>query len=383
MMDVVRFGVVGAGTMGLSHIKNLKQIENSKVVGIVDISAERLEQLKTIKLTDSEDSPPVMDSDIEVFTDYKKLIDKKNCDCIVVVTPHPAHLEIAEYAFSKGMHVMCDKPITVTVSEADRMIRAWKDSGKLFSTMFTMRTTPINIIVRDWVKNNKLGNIIRVEMTSTEWIRTQKYYDVQKWRGTWKGEGGGLLVNQAPHNLDLLYFWFGEASSVTAEVGCRFHTIDTEDEVDAKINMKDNFPVSFYANTGECPGKDYVEIVGTKGTLIREDGKLIFKELKSPLDKYIMESEELMKPIEYTEKEIDVYDAPRGHKVVFENIVDCIINDKGQNELIAPGDEAIQSVEWANAMLLSSFNGTQIELPVNRKEFDKLLEDLKFGKKSL
>ena len=133
---------------------------------------------------------------------------------------------------------MCDKPIAITVAEADKMLAAWRKSGSKFSTMYSMRTSGVNKTVKALLDSGVLGKILRVEMTCTKWLRTQKYYDSQNWRGTWVGEGGGLLMNQAPHNLDLLYWWFGPAKEIQAELGNRMHSIETEDEVRALIRTE-------------------------------------------------------------------------------------------------------------------------------------------------
>lgn len=367
-MNKLRIGVIGVGTMGKGHIRTLNEIDTCAVGAVCDISHEKMKALRDEKL---------IDENVKCFSDYRELISSGLCDCVAIVTPHPVHLEIALAAFKAGLHVMCDKPITCSVSDADRMIKACKKSSLLFSTMYSMRPRQSNVIVKEWIESGKLGTIRRVEMTCTAWLRTQKYYNEQAWRGTWKGEGGGLLMNQAPHNLDLLYYWFGPAKSIWAGVGCRYHDIETEDEVFAKIVSEKGFPIIFTANTGEFPGKDYVEIVGTKGTLIKADGKLIFKELAEPIDKTIKGSDKAFASPEFKERSVDVEaDRVSGHKQIFTNLFDCILKGLGNDKLIAPGAEGIHSVEWANAMLLSSIKGEEISLPVKRKTYDELMKKL-------
>jgi predicted dehydrogenase len=263
------------------------------------------------------------------------------------------------------------------------MLEAWRKGGTKFSTMYSMRTTSINKVIKEWMDKERLGKICRVDMVCTKWLRTQKYFDCQSWRGTWKGEGGGILMNQAPHNLDLLYWWFGEAQSVQAEIASRFHTIETEDEVNAVIHTKAGFPIRFYVNTAEAPGMDRVEIVGDKGTLIREDDKLIFIKLAQNLNDVIKNSEEPFASIESESERIEIPDVPRGHKVVFESFIDNIISEAPNEEMVAPGNEGIHAVEWANAMLLSSMKQEKASLPLNRVEYDELLTELRTAKISL
>ncbi|OGV52252.1 MAG: hypothetical protein A2017_00640 [Lentisphaerae bacterium GWF2_44_16] len=367
-MNKVKVGVVGVGTMGKGHVRTLNEIETCVVSAVCDIDEVKIKALRDEKLIDEK---------VKSFSDYRKLISSGLCDCVAIVTPHPAHLEIALAAFKAGLHVMCDKPITCSAMDADRMIGAWEKTSVKFSTMYSMRANPCNKLIKEWIESGRLGTIRRVEMTCTAWLRTQKYYNEQSWRGTWKGEGGGLLMNQAPHNLDLLYYWFGPAKSIWASLAGRYHDIETEDEVFAKIVSEKGFPIIFSANTGEFPGKDYVEIVGTKGTLVKNDGKLLFRELAEPIDKTIKESEKAFATPEYKEQPVEFESSKTsGHKSIFMNLFDSILKGLDNDSLIAPGDDGIHSVEWANAMLLSKFSGEEIKLPVKRKTYNELMKKL-------
>jgi predicted dehydrogenase len=366
-----RIGVIGLGAMGTDHIKTLNEIKGWKLTAVSDSNSNRESELREAK---------ILDSSTIFFSDYRELMKSGLCDCVAIVTPHPFHPEMVVEAFDNSLHVMCDKPIATTVSEADRMIHRWKESNSLFSTMYSIRCRPSSKLIREWVASGRLGNIIRVEMSCTKWLRTQSYFDSQSWRGTWQGEDGGLLMNQAPHNLDLLYLWFGPAKSINAKIRTRFHDIETEDEVSAIIETQTGFPIQFYASTGEAPGKDYLEIVGSKGTLIKEDENLLFKHLAKDLQNTIMNSEERMPIMEYETEKIELPEAKKGHYSVFENILESLETGVA---LISPGNEGIHSVEMANAMLLSSFLDKTVELPIDRDEYNRLLEDLKSGRKKL
>jgi predicted dehydrogenase len=260
------------------------------------------------------------------------------------------------------------------------MLEAWDGAGTKFSTMYTMRSNPINKVIKKYIDEGELGKIRRVDMVCTKWLRTQKYFDCQAWRGTWKGEGGGLLMNQAPHNLDLLFWWFGEAESVNAEVACRFHKIETEDEVNALINTKAGFPVRFYANTAEAPGIDRIEIVGERGTLIKENDKLRFEGLKENLEEVVSKSEEAFATIESVSEDVAIPEAPKGHKVVFESFIENILSGAANSDMVAPGNEGIHAVEWANAILLSSMSQRKITLPLERAKYNELLDSFRSEK---
>lgn len=375
MNERVQVGIIGLGTMGQGHLKTLlNDVSNCEVVAVCDTDEKRFKEAEGKKL---------LSEKIQRFSSYSKLIDSGLCEAVVVITPHPLHPEISIYAFRKGLHVLSDKPIAITVSGADEMIKEWKNTGLKFSTMYSMRTTSANKVIKDLLVQGKIGNIRRVDMVCTKWLRTQKYYDEQTWRGTWNGEGAGLLLNQAPHNLDLLYWWFGPAEAISAEVSGRFHNIETEDEVNAEIKTKAGFPIRFYSTTGEAPGFDRVEIVGSRGTLIR-DGRdvktLSFLELQEDIGKTIYENGNAMLDIAFDEKKIEVPDLPRGHKIVFHDFFDAIINGRENSSMIAPGDEGIYSLEWANAMLMSSIEKREVKLPLERKKYDELLKNLRTGK---
>lgn len=374
MSGKIKTGIIGLGVMGQGHLKTLlNDVDSCEVVAVCDIDKKRFMEAK---------EKEILPDNIKTFTSYQKLIDSGLCEAVVVVTPHPFHAEPSIYAFDKGLHVLCDKPIASDITNAQEIVEAWKKSGKTFSTMHSMRTTSANKVIKEWVEGVKLGTIRRVDMVSSAWLRTQTYYNDQSWRGTWQGEGGGLLLNQAPHNLDLLYWWFGEAEDINAEISNRFHDIETEDEVNATIYTKAGFPIRFNATTAEAPGIDRIEIVGTKGTLIR-DGReaeyLAFRRLPEDLDDIVRKSKELMPDVSFEEEKVKVPELERGHKIVFRNFFDVIINKKGNDALIAPGCEGVHSVEWANAMIMSSIENKKIQLPIDHMKYKELLESLISG----
>ena len=365
-MTPIRIGIIGMGIMGSSHLKMLKaQPENYQVTALCDADPEKLK---------TEDAQGCAH-----FTDYRELLDSGLCELVAVATPHPCHGEIAVAALEKGLHVMCEKPLTESMTKTDALLEAARKAGKVFSTNFCMRTYPVNKLIKKMVDEEALGKIIRVDFVCTEWIRSQRYYDMQSWRGRWEGEGGGVLMNQAPHNLDLLYWWFGEMASVRGKLASRLHDIETEDEVEASFICKKGFPVRFYANTGEYPGVDRIEIVGDKGTLIRQDQKLFFKKLAKSVTE-LLEGDEAFPKTEKEIIEIPVPDDPWGAPVIWQNIAAAI---RTGEKLIAPGDEAWAAVEFANGITISHFANCEVKFPVDRKEYDTLLAELISKKKGL
>jgi len=365
-MKKIKIGLIGIGIMGLGHLKTLKNLTNMyEITALCDTDPEKMKRAEA--------------TGIPQFTDYRELLDSGLCEAIGVVTPHPSHAEIAIEAFKRGLHVLCEKPLSHTVANTDALLSAAEKSGKVFATNFSLRTTSVNQVVRKWVREGKLGKIIRVDFVCSAWIRAQKYYDMQSWRGSWRGEGGGVLMNQAPHNLDLLYWWFRDMKSVRAQLHTRMHKIETEDEVDAVFTSHEGFPIRFYVTTGEAPGRDFLEIVGDQGTLIRENCKLTFRKLKVPISEMLLGTIGFPVP-ETKDIEVRIPEKECGAKIIWQNFAKAIRNG---TELLSPGYEGLHAVEFANAMTLSHFRNREISLPINRKEYDQLYRKLLRNEKHL
>ncbi len=365
-MKPVRIGLIGIGIMGAGHLKYLLELSDLfEVTALCDIDPARF-SLPGAK-------------GIPCFENFHKLLDSGLCEAVGIATPHPCHGEISIAAFAAGMHVFCEKPLTVSVSECDRVLAAAKKSGKVFATDFAMRTFPVNRVMRDWIKKGKLGKLLRVDCVCTRWLRSQKYFDMQSWRGTWNGEGGGLLMNQAPHNLDLFYFLFGEMSSCRAKLAARFHRMEAEDEAEICFRTRAGVPVRFYANTGEAPGRDTIEIVGDQGTLVRDTDGLHFRKLEKNIST-LLAGEKAFPEAKYKNVEINVLNSPSGVIEVWRNFAAAV---RGGTKPVAPGEEGIHAVEFANAATLSHFSDAEIAFPIVRRQFDRLLQKLRNGDVSL
>lgn len=369
-MGKIRVGIIGVGIMGSRHLQMLEELnERFQVTALCDIDESNLAAWSSKNYT--------------CYTNYKDLVDSGLCDAVVVATPHPCHAEISIYALEHGIHCMCEKPLSETVQKTDELIAAARKSGKLFCTNFSMRTRAHVKEVRRRLLNGELGDILRVDCVCTRWLRSQAYFDGQAWRGKWNGEGGGILMNQTPHNLDLLYHWFGEMKSVKADLAIRMHDIEVEDEVNAVIQTKAGFPIRFYANTGEAPGIDRVEIVGDKAMLISEITSAGCRLEVRKLNKSI--SAMLAGNVGCPEAEVSIESVPidskaGGAKDIWLNFANAIENGE---TLLAPGYEGIHAVELANAMTLSHFTGSEISIPVDRNAYNDLLKDLQADKLNL
>ncbi len=264
-LNEIRVGIVGVGNIGSAHAECIRKglVKGMRLSALCDIDSEKLKYQKSIS------------GDILTFESYEKMLESGCIDAVIIAVPHMLHGVIAEYAFAHGLHVLTEKPADVTVSAARKMNEAAEKSGKVFAIMFNQRTDPLFRKARDMIRGGELGELKRSVWIVTNWYRTQSYYNSGGWRATWRGEGGGVLINQAPHNLDLWQWICGMPESVTAFCHkAKYHNIEVEDSAEIFTKYKNGAAGTFITSTGEFPGTNRLEISGTRGKLVIEDGKL-------------------------------------------------------------------------------------------------------------
>lgn len=353
-MNKVRLGVIGFGNMGYSHAKNVIEgkIKECELTAVCDVSQERM-----VRAGDS----------VRKFTDVDKMFDAGIVDAILIATPHYDHTTAGIKALKKGLHVLVEKPISVHKADCQKLIAAHKRKKQVFAAMFNQRTDPHYTQVREVVQDGRLGKLMRVNWIITNWFRSELYYSSGQWRATWGGEGGGVLLNQCPHNLDLLQWICGMPSSVRAF--CHFgkwHDIEVEDEVTACLEYRNGATGVFVASTGEAPGSNRLEIMGENGKIVVESGKVTFTRNKVSAIEFCKKSKELFKSPEAEEIPIVVDGNGPQHVGILQNFVDAILHGA---KLIAPAHEGIHSVELANAMLLSTWTNDVVKLPMSGRQY--------------
>lgn len=363
-MDTVRLGIVGIGGIGSAHFNCVGggKIEGMTLAAVCDIDPARLEYCKSIL------------PDIPCFSDYKDMLKSGLIDAVLISVPHPMHAKIAIEALNSGLHVLTEKPEDITVSAARKLNETADKSGKIFAIMFNQRTTPIFRKVREIVQSGQLGDLKRTVWIITNWYRTQHYYDSGDWRATWRGEGGGVLLNQAPHNLDLWQWICGMPSEVTAfcEVG-KWHNIEVEDEATIFTRYPNGATGVFITSTGDLPGTNRLEISGTKGILTVEQGKLTFKRLKTDERETCFECKSSWPSPEIDTEVFEPNDGGAAHAGILQNFANAIL--KGE-PLIANGREGINELSISNAAYLSQWTGNKsVKLPLDEAEFDRLLRE--------
>ena len=362
-MEKVRAAVIGIGNMGSAHVNCIggHRIDGLELVAACDIAPERLNYLKT-------NFPSV-----RPYADWREVLKQPDIDAVVIAVPHPLHGTIAIAAMEAGKHVLVEKPENVSVTAAAAMNEAAERTGKVFGIMFNQRTNPLFARARQMIQNGELGALKRSVWIITNWYRTQHYYDSGSWRATWAGEGGGVLLNQAPHNLDLWQWICGMPCEVTGFCDvAKYHKIEVEDDVTIFARYPGGATGTFITSTGEYPGTNRLEISGTLGKLVLENGVMKWWKLAQPEDQVRFASDSNSPQIETTYTEITQDHPETAHAGNLQNFTDAI---RHGTPLLAPGPEGIRELTISNAAYLSAWKGSvPVKLPLDGKEFDALLE---------
>lgn len=359
MSDPIRLGIIGLGNMGQVHCKLAHELQSLELTALCDSDTQRLrKQAERFGCAG--------------FVSPTELIDAHLCDALLIATPHYAHTTIGITALKKGYHVLVEKPISAHKADAARLLKAHKNKALIFAAMFNQRTHPAYKAIKALLVSGELGRIQRIQWTITDWFRSQQYYDSGGWRATWAGEGGGVLLNQCPHQLDLLQWLFGMPSSLTAtcKLG-KYHSIEVEDDVTAVLTFPDGATGVFTTTTGEAPGINRLEIASDNGLVSYDtrDSHISYLRNDKTVSRAIAENPGFEKPsIEH--REIPVSGQGGQHRELLANFADAIGTGVA---LIAPAQEGIHSVELANAMLLSSARGKPVTLPISQRSYANLL----------
>ncbi len=353
-MDKIRFGIIGIGNMGTGYLEHFTagKIINGVVTAIADIVPERLEIAKS-----------KFSGNYACYNSGDELIENAEVDAVIVTVPHYFHPSLAIKAFKKGLNVICDKPAGVYTKQVKEMNEVAKTSGKLFTMMYNQRTNPLYKKMRQIVQSGELGSLRRVNWIITNWFRSQFYYDSGSWRATWKGEGGGVLMNQSPHQLDLLQWICGMPSSVRAF--CHFgkwHDMETEDDVTAYLEFPNGATGAFITTTADAPGSNRLEITCSKGRLVCEKDKLVVTRLEEDVEDFIKTSQNGFALPKTSEEVIDIEGDNPQHLGILNNFANALL---GIEELYVNGEEGINCVELINAMLLSTWENATVTLPVD------------------
>lgn len=357
-MEKVKLGIIGVGAMGTNHINSIKNglVPDIEITAVADIRENR-------RVWARENLP----ENVKIYDEGRKLIDAGECDAVLIATPHYIHPDLVIYALEHGMHALSEKPAGVYTKQVREMNEAAQKSDKTFAIMFNQRTNCIYRKLHEMIESGELGQMKRVNWIITDWYRNQSYYDAAGWKATWEGEGGGVLLNQCPHQLDLLQWLCGMPTKVRAFCHeAKWHDIEVEDDVTAYLEFANGATGVFVTTTGDAPGTNRLEITFEMGKIICEDGKLIFDKLSQNLSEFCKTEKEGFKKPECERIEVETDGMNEQHVGVLKAFADHIL--KG-TPLIAEGVEGIRGLTLSNAMHLSSWLDETVEIPFDEELF--------------
>ena len=363
--DKIRLGIVGLGFMGKGHAKAIvddrhADFELSAVADVFEASAKAAGQ----------------EFGVPYFASPEALYASGLVDAVMIATPHYWHPVQAIKARRAGLHVLCEKPLAVTVGPARAMIAEAKRCKVALGSMYQARTRAVYRKMKDILDAGELGPIYRASMTSSFWYRSQAYYDSGAWRGTWDGEGGGILINQAPHQIDIFQWLVGVPRRVTAFVETRLHKIEVENTAQVICQYDDGKFGHLYFTTAEYPGVEQTTIVGDRGTLIADGAKLRIARLSRSFGEDIMTNKECRADF-ILGPDITWEDVPLGADVpnLRINVIRAFAAHLLRGEpMVASGEDGIHELEMSNAMYLSAYgNKMGVELPVDAAAIERLL----------
>ena len=376
--DPVRLGIIGMGNIGRHHAEYLLagQVARCELTAVCSSSPQKIADYQARGL--------------QTFSNSDAMLRSGAMDAVLIATPHYQHPALGMAAFQNGLHVLMEKPIAAHKADAEKLVAAHRENPKLvFAAMFQMRAEPRYQKIRELLQIRALGDIVRVNWINTDWFRTEAYYASGGWRATWAGEGGGVLLNQSLHFLDMLCWLCGVPKRVRGfcQLG-RFHQIEVEDDVTAYLEWaglsrrngaKADATGVFVSSTGESPGTNRLEIAGTLGRLVLENNRLLLTRNAVDMVQFSQTATQGFAKPETTSEEISFENAAAPHAALTQNFVNAILDGE---PLLAPGAEGVHSVELSNAMDFSSLLGQTLELPMDGAAWENKLNELIAGSKA-
>ncbi len=364
MSNQIRLGVIGIGNMGSEHCRNLLSgaCPETKLTAAADLRPERLAWAR-------ERFP----TEVALFSSGDELIRSGLCDAVLIAVPHYQHESLSVEAMEAGLPVLCEKPIAVSVSHARHMLDVSRRTGKTLALMFNQRTNGIYRAIHAILTSGELGAIKRMNWIVTDWYRTQMYYDSGSWRATWAGEGGGVLLNQCPHQLDLLIWLCGMPDTVESRcLEGKWHHIEVEDDVTAMLTFPGGATGVFVTSTGDLPGTNRLEIDCEKGKIVCEDGKVRCWKL---LESERVACFESSNPWYREEPEAFLLDTD-GLNPQHIGVINAFAAHLLRGEpLVARAEDGLRALMLSNAIHLSSWTKKPVKLPPDEALFDRLLEE--------
>lgn len=370
-MDKIRLGVIGVGNMGRSHCKNIKdgKCPEIELVAIADRNPKRIQAMKDEGY-----------EEVAFYSNAEEMMDSGLIDSVLVAIPHYDHAEYAIKAMKRGLHVMVEKPAGVYTKQVREMNEVAAKSNVIFGMMFNQRTNHIYRKAKELVSSGQLGALRRVNWMITNWYRPQRYYDSGDWRATWSGEGGGVLLNQCPHQLDLLQWLCGLPVSVQAFLKFgQWHDIEVEDDVTAYLEFENGATGCFVTTTGDAFGTNRLEIQLEKGKIVIENDEIKAWEFVMSEPEFSRTTDRPFAVMEKTKLEIETDGKNEQHYGVMNAFAGAILRGE---ELVAKGEEGINGLMLSNAMHLSAWTESKVTLPIDEElYYEELMKRVKTSRR--
>ncbi|MBR5179415.1 MAG: Gfo/Idh/MocA family oxidoreductase [Lachnospiraceae bacterium] len=357
-MEQLRLGIIGIGGMGTNHALSIVK------GNVPEIQLTAVADTRDIRLSWARENLP---ETVAVFDDGQKLIDSGTCDAVLIATPHYFHPDYAIYALEHGIHALTEKPAGVYTKKIREINEVASKSDKVFAIMLNQRTNCVYRKLHEMITSGEMGEMKRVNWIITDWYRTQAYYDAAGWKATWDGEGGGVLLNQAPHQLDLLQWLCGMPVKVRAfcHEG-KWHDIEVEDDVTAYLEYPNGATGVFVTTTGDAPGTNRLELTFDRGKIICEHDKLLLYKLSESEREFCKNCPDGFRKPEMTFVEVETDGKNEQHTGVLKAFADRILHG---GKLVAEGTEGINGLTLSNAMHLSSWLDRTVEIPFDEDLF--------------
>ncbi|MEH7084369.1 Gfo/Idh/MocA family oxidoreductase [Neobacillus drentensis] len=364
-MSLVKVGVIGIGNMGSLHVQMLTsgQIKGAVLTAVCSSNESRIAWVKGNT-----------NGDVKIFKEEEAFFNESGIDAVLIATPHYSHPELAKRAFAKGIHVLIEKPAGVYSKNVLEMNAAAKTSGKMFGIMYNQRANPLYQKIRDLIQSGQLGELKRINWIITDIYRPQSYYDSSKWRATWNGEGGGVLLNQALHQIDVLQWTTGYMPKRIRSMSSsgKYHDIEVEDDVTAFLEYENGATGVIIASTGEAPGTNRYEIVGDRGKIVVENEELVFYQLTQSEREFNSSYKGGFGQPDFQKVEIPVKSDNANHAAIIQNWIDAIVKN---SPLLSPGEEGVKALEISNAIYLSSWLNETVGLPIDQDLYYEKLQE--------
>lgn len=363
-MEKVRIGVIGIGNMGSAHAVSIYngKVDNLKLTAVCDIDDRRLQW-----------ASQTFGEEVALYSDYHLLLKGGLVDAILIATPHSLHPIIAIAGFASGLHVLTEKPAGTNALDVRRMNEVANKSDRVFCIMYNQRTNPLFARLKRMVEDGDLGQMKRFVWIVNNWYRTQAYYDSDSWRASWSGEGGGILLNQCPHNLDIWQWITGMPKKIRAfcKYG-QYHNITVEDDVTILAQYSNDATATFISSTGEYPGTNRIEYSGTRGKAVIEEGKLKIYRLEEDERDFCFSSRKAFPDVKVHYEEYPQQEPETGHIGILQNFTNAILFGE---TLLAPGIEGIYGLTISNAAYMSDWMDRWIDLPMDEDLYWHMLSE--------